>query len=72
MPDYKQSINDHYGQSDFCSKILKASLDAGKDVNSLLEALLDFHGWPLYSQRNSQQKGIACPHLTRCPCKKPC
>ena len=33
---------------------------------------LDFHGWLLYSQQNLQRKRIVCPHLTRCPCKKPC
>ncbi len=27
-----------------------------KRVPGLLEALLDFHGWPLYSQQNFQQK----------------
>ncbi len=35
MPDYQQSINDQYGQSDLCSIILKALQDAGKDLNSL-------------------------------------
>ena len=35
MPDYQQSINDHYGQSDLSSRILKALQDAGKDINSL-------------------------------------
>ncbi len=35
MPDYKQSINDQYGQSDLSSVILKALRDAGKDVDAL-------------------------------------
>ncbi len=35
MPDYEQSINDQYGQSDLSSVILKALRDAGKDVDSL-------------------------------------
>ena len=43
MPDYQQSINDQYGQSDLCSIILKALQDAGKDVNSLtIEDLTSF------------------------------
>ena len=35
MPDYQHSINNHYGQTDLSSKILKALGDAGKDINSL-------------------------------------
>ena len=35
MPDYQQSINDQYGQSDLSSIILKGLQDAGKDLNSL-------------------------------------
>lgn len=37
MSDYEQSVNDHYSQTDFSSKILKALLDAGKDVDSLTQ-----------------------------------
>ena len=35
MPDYQQSINDQYGQSDLCSIVLKTLKDAGKDVDTL-------------------------------------
>ena len=42
MPDYQQSINDQYGQSDLCSIILNALQDAGKDVNSFTITVDDF------------------------------
>ena len=43
MPDYQQSINDHYGQTDLSSKILKALHDSDEDINSLTkEALSTF------------------------------
>ena len=35
MPDCQQSINEHYGQSDLSSRILKAIEDTGKDINDL-------------------------------------
>ena len=47
MTHYSQMINDHYGQPDLSSKILKALQDSGKDINSLkredLSSFDEFH-----------------------------
>lgn len=47
MTDYSQMINNHYGQPDLSSKILKALQDSGKDINSLkredLSSFDEFH-----------------------------
>ena len=55
MPDYQQSINDHYGQTDLSSRILKALQDAGKDINSLtredLSSFDEFHNGGLAATR---------------------
>ncbi len=43
MPDYQQSIDDHYGQSDLCNKILEALKTAGKDIDALTKE--DLHSF---------------------------
>ena len=35
MPEYQQSIDNHYGRSNLCNIILEALKDAGKDIDSL-------------------------------------
>ena len=35
MPDYQQSIDDHYGRSDLSTVILDALKNAGKDIDAL-------------------------------------
>ena len=47
MTDYSQMINNHYGQPDLSSIILKALQDSGKDINTLkredLSSFDEFH-----------------------------
>lgn len=56
MPDYKQSINDQYGQPDLSSRILKVLEDAGKDINALtrddLSSFDQFHSGGLAATRD--------------------
>ena len=35
MPDHQQSVNDQYGESGLCDKILDALRSGGKDIDSL-------------------------------------
>ena len=43
VPDYQQSIDDHYGQYDLCNKILEALKTAGKDIDALTKE--DLHSF---------------------------
>ena len=35
MPDHQQPVNDQYGESRLCDKILDALRSSGKDIDSL-------------------------------------